>query len=194
MPGITTHTIDYTKQRIHGDTIHPFLKSVRTSRNRRTSHPSNPFPSPEQCDNLCDSVRLIYATWSVFFSAKIEYTVTNTHSHPRATPVPGNRQALRDTNQFILQIIRRHPQICGELDRTSTRFIIWRKHRDKYEDVAVHCCSVSATTSPWLAAPPPAWAAAPRPAWLAVPGLRWAVEPPDILQSTRTGDAHVSIY
>ena len=42
-----------------------------TSRNRRTSHPSNHLPSPEKCDNLCDSVRLIYATWSAFFSAKI---------------------------------------------------------------------------------------------------------------------------
>jgi len=90
-----------------------------------------------------------------------------THSHPS----PQKLQTLRDTSHFILQVIRRHPQTYDELDRESTRFGIWKNHRDKYENEAVHCCCVSATISPWLAAPLPAWAVAPLPACVAIPSL-----------------------
>ena len=80
------HTRDYKKQRIHDDTtsIRHLINSKfciiisrRTSRNRRRSHASNPLLSPVECDNLCVSVRLLYATtatyatWSAFLSAKI---------------------------------------------------------------------------------------------------------------------------
>ena len=177
--------------------IHPCPKKReirRTSRTRRTLHPSNPLPASEQCDNLCDSMRL-YMLIGLFVSV-VKYT-TQGQTHIRKhepNPSPKKHQTLRDTNQFILQIIRRHPQINDELDRASARFIIWRKHRDKYEKVAVHCCSVSATTSPWLAAPFSAWAAAPRTAWPVAALPSWAVAPPDILQSRRAGDAHVRIY
>ena len=178
----------------------------KTSRNRQTWHPSNPLLSPEQCDDLCDSVRLRYATWSVFFSAKmVPAHSIRWQTHIRINephPSPQKRQTLRDTNQCIIQIIRRHPQICDELDRESTRFVIWKKHSDKYEDAAVHCCPVSATISPWQAAPLLAWAVAPLPAWPAAPCPAWpamvlpswSVAPPDILQSRKTDDAHVSTY
>ena len=97
--------------------LHQNLKNVAELPDSR---PSNPFPSPEQCDNLSIFVTpcacyllpgICYLLPDLFFqrwsSAGTQYTVTvtNTHSQLQATPVPSKHQTLRDT----LQIIRRHP-------------------------------------------------------------------------------------
>ena len=103
LPGITTHTIECTTQRIYGDTtsIRPSKASKNIEERRETAGdrirqtPSRPvrqslgFRAPDICYLVCVFHNLNFAG--------TQYTVTNTHPHPRATPVPKDRPTLRQT-------------------------------------------------------------------------------------------------
>ena len=184
-------------KRNNATTIRPLINANfcvitwrRTVRNSRTSHPSNPLPSPDQCRNILwlrapaiyqvqvyATCYILPATYALvcFLSSKILAAVAYVHGDGRTFVSTRLTRPLKNAKLWLIPI-----NLWRDRPSVHTIHYLEKAPRWVWGRGAVLCSSVSSTSFPWLAALFPAWAAAPRPAWRAASLPSWAIAPPEI--------------